>query len=344
MPRQAINTGSNANDGTGDTLRDAMIKVNDNFIELYNETAVDSKITITGNQIQTNVSNADIVLQPAGTGSVVFPAIKIDDNNIIGTRSNEDINIVPAGTGSVALEAIRFNGNNIEGTRSNENINITASGTGAVNITNLTIDNNINFTDNTIRTTQTNSDLVLSGSGTGSVVVDSVSLRQNTITTNVSNADLELSGNGTGTVSISNLKFPTSDGTVGYFLKTDGSGQLGWASAGTTLSHSNIADATYTSTSSAQQSIDSFAAATYRSAKYFISVVDTTNSRFEIIEANVVHDGSSAYVNTNASISSTGSSMASYDADISSGNVRLLMTPISSDSCVFKMQKILIDA
>jgi hypothetical protein len=36
MARQAIGIGAAPNDGTGDTLRDAMDKVNDNFIETYN--------------------------------------------------------------------------------------------------------------------------------------------------------------------------------------------------------------------------------------------------------------------------------------------------------------------
>ena len=35
MAKQVINVGTVANDGTGDTLRDSMIKVNDNFNELY---------------------------------------------------------------------------------------------------------------------------------------------------------------------------------------------------------------------------------------------------------------------------------------------------------------------
>jgi len=35
MAKQTINTGTTANDGTGDDLRDAFIKVNDNFTELY---------------------------------------------------------------------------------------------------------------------------------------------------------------------------------------------------------------------------------------------------------------------------------------------------------------------
>ena len=36
MAKQTINIGSSANDGTGDPLRDAMDKTNDNFTELYN--------------------------------------------------------------------------------------------------------------------------------------------------------------------------------------------------------------------------------------------------------------------------------------------------------------------
>ena len=35
MARQNINIGSSANDGTGDPLRTAFDKINDNFVELY---------------------------------------------------------------------------------------------------------------------------------------------------------------------------------------------------------------------------------------------------------------------------------------------------------------------
>ena len=34
MAQVTLNVGTNANDGTGDTLRDAMVKVNTNFTEL----------------------------------------------------------------------------------------------------------------------------------------------------------------------------------------------------------------------------------------------------------------------------------------------------------------------
>ena len=39
MAQQTINIGSSANDGTGDPLRTAFDKINDNFSELYGSTA-----------------------------------------------------------------------------------------------------------------------------------------------------------------------------------------------------------------------------------------------------------------------------------------------------------------
>ena len=41
MAKQVINIGTVANDGTGDPLRTAFDKVNDNFTELYNDDAGD---------------------------------------------------------------------------------------------------------------------------------------------------------------------------------------------------------------------------------------------------------------------------------------------------------------
>ena len=58
-------------------------------------------------------SNEDINLVPAGTGSVVFGALKFQGNNITGTRSNDNINLIPAGTGSVVIGGIKFAGTSL---------------------------------------------------------------------------------------------------------------------------------------------------------------------------------------------------------------------------------------
>ena len=278
MPRQILDIGSNANDGTGDTLRAAMDKVNQNFAELY-DVSVDNSIEISG-------------------------------NNITATRSNDDINIIPAGTGIVTMSS-------------------------------LTIDNNINITDNVIRTTQTNSDLELEMSGTGSLRIDSVKIRDNTISTFESNADLELSASGTGTVVLNSLNFPTADGTANQVLKTDGAGNLGFATvAAPSFTHITNTDGTATITGSAVTDIDTFDATVYRSAKYSVSMFDSTNSRAGIQDFYVTHDGSTAYI-TATGITSTGTDMATFSADIDSGNVRVRATLASGDGTVFKFSKIL---
>ena len=53
MARQNINRGTTANDGTGDTLRIAAGKINDNFGELYNLLGGDSA------QVTTKMSLSD---------------------------------------------------------------------------------------------------------------------------------------------------------------------------------------------------------------------------------------------------------------------------------------------
>ena len=58
MTRQSISTGTTANDGTGDNLRDAGVKINANFVELYQKLGGDSN-TLTSNSIIFEGSTAD---------------------------------------------------------------------------------------------------------------------------------------------------------------------------------------------------------------------------------------------------------------------------------------------
>ena len=72
MARQIINIGSTANDGTGDPLRTAFDKINDNFQEVYGATAAGTNIDITTNTIASTNTNGDITLDPNGTGLVII--------------------------------------------------------------------------------------------------------------------------------------------------------------------------------------------------------------------------------------------------------------------------------
>ena len=70
--RQIINVGTTADDGSGDYLRDALIKANTNFTNLWQVGAVDTNLDLTGTTIASVTTNANITLDPNGTGKIVL--------------------------------------------------------------------------------------------------------------------------------------------------------------------------------------------------------------------------------------------------------------------------------
>ena len=125
MAQVFINVGGQANDGTGDSFRQAGTTINNNFTYFYGLESVQSHIGMAENVISSQLSNADIVLKPSGTGNVILGSgITFADNNIITNRSNDNLNIVPAGTGAVAIAGLKVSGNNISAFRTNDDINI----------------------------------------------------------------------------------------------------------------------------------------------------------------------------------------------------------------------------
>ena len=91
MARQNINRGTTANDGTGDTLRIAAGKINDNFVELYTFLGGDSA------QITQNVSLADSGVVYAG----------LTHNTVLGFTegSSKSTILLPDTGGVVTLNA-----------------------------------------------------------------------------------------------------------------------------------------------------------------------------------------------------------------------------------------------
>ena len=74
----------------------------------------------------------------------------------------------------------------------------------------------------------------------GNISNDGVQIIDNTISASRTNDDLEISASGTGKVKIGVLKFPTSDGSSDQVLKTDGSGNLSFATlSSTSISQNN---------------------------------------------------------------------------------------------------------
>ena len=102
MAQQVINIGSTANDGTGDPLRTAFTKANQNFSELYAKGAAGSNLDLSNNKIEATNTNGNIELTPNGAGKIVI----VDDVLLINTsRTPSAIGAAGDIKGSICLDA-----------------------------------------------------------------------------------------------------------------------------------------------------------------------------------------------------------------------------------------------
>ena len=88
--KQVINIGTTANDGTGDPLRSAFDKVNDNFTELYTDDAGDVNSIVAGTSISVSSATGDVTVTNSApnathTGEVTGSGALTITNNAVTT-------------------------------------------------------------------------------------------------------------------------------------------------------------------------------------------------------------------------------------------------------------------
>jgi len=169
MAKQTVNLGSSANDGTGDPLRTAFDKINDNFDELYlySTAATGNNITITANTIASDNTNGNIILDPNGTGDIVVATgaeltlTDHTDNAVLFSDASGNLTMSAgftfdgtnvATTGSISVNSrLKLEDNRITTQTTNDDIDVDPSGTGAVNIlANTAITGNITVSGQTV--------------------------------------------------------------------------------------------------------------------------------------------------------------------------------------------------
>ena len=87
----------------------------------------------------------------------------------------------------------------------------------------------------------------------------------------------------------------------------------------------------YTTSSNAQVSIDSFATALYRSAKYQIQM--TSGTSYQTLEVLLLHDNTNVYITQYASLANN-AAVGTFAATITSGTLNLLFTGVSAVTTV----------
>jgi hypothetical protein len=162
------------------------------------------------------------------------------------------------------------------------------------------------------------------------------------------------------------LTLPTSDGTTGQFLKTDGAGNVTFATIPTINTLNDIGNVTitgaasgeflqwngsawvnavveafdtqtHTTTATSQVSIAEYAHATYDGVKAVITADDGTNR--SIAEILITHNGTTAIATEYAQLN-TSTALATFDVDISGSDIRILATPAAATSTAFTVKAI----
>ena len=386
---------------------------------------VSGQATLSGLVFPTSDGSANQFLKTDGSGNLSFADVSLGDFTFVGSTisnsSNADLSIQPSGTGDVLIGAIRINGTTLDSSDStginiNENViidgNLNVTGTvdfadqNISNVGSLSLDSISGDADSDTSITFSGSDVITMATGgstaatfnadqsvtlsgavtasstlavtgastlTGALTVNNsvtaTSIISNDITSNGSNADITIAPQGTGNINLTAgadiviptniglqftdanekiesdgskltitsggtaFNFPTSDGTSGQALVTDGSGNLSFDTVSTTVSDDTLATVRNNkSLATTARSIDSINATFIDSAFYFLVHNDLVN---EVISAElfaVTNNDSASFLGNRRGIESAGgSTVPTLTTDVSNGQFRVRATGTSSD-------------
>ena len=197
-------------------------------LQVNGATNIDGAVTATSTMAVTGATTLSSTLAVTGatTMSAGLTATSLTTNTISSNGSNADLSIQPSGTGDVLISALRVNGTTLD---SSDSTKVTIA--EAVDITGATdIGGALTGTSGSFSTT-----LAVTGAATfsGTAVVDNITINDSTISTS-SNADLNLTPGGTGNIvagaiTINGTTLSASDSAtinINEGLIVDGSGNF----------------------------------------------------------------------------------------------------------------------
>lgn len=159
MAQQLINIGTTANDGTGDPLRTAFDKINDNFTEVYSnitaavEVSADTTPQLGGNLVVgafsiVSTSNGNIRLIPNGTGSVILDSLRVNTRTLSSNSTNLPLILRGNGTAGVDILNASINGGHMDNVTIGGNLAAAGSFTTLSSSGNTSVGGNVAVTNN----------------------------------------------------------------------------------------------------------------------------------------------------------------------------------------------------
>lgn len=125
--------------------------------------------------------------------------------------------------------------------------------------------------------------------------------------------------------------------TTGALVVTGGAGISGDLNVGgnVVVNGAPLYTNTVTSIGTGASLIDSWASATWRAARYHVTITNVTNSKYQISEISVLQDGATPTINQYGTIYSVGTTqLVTFSANIVSGNTMIWGTGVSSSNKV----------
>ena len=247
------------------------------------------QLTLSGNTLSTNTSNADLELSANGTGTVTVNGLSLPTSDgsagqFLKTDGSGTLSFATVSTNSVA--------------QANSNVTVTDSGTGAITIA---------ADGSTIITM--NATTVLDASA----VTNAIRLPNGTTAQRPSG-------------SVGEIRYNSSTDTIEGYTSAGGWAQLG-ATTATAENTDDTTTGSGTAISTTQGVIDQFVTSSFDSAWYLTVTRDEINDEVSTAKHSLVHNDSSAFVATShITESDPTNAYLTAQADVAGGNARLLGT------------------
>ena len=328
-------------------------RLNSDELKLLNGTTLDvdgsgtfagsvTATSLTTNTISSNGSNADLSIQPSGTGDVLISSLRINGTTLDSSDSTK-VTIAEAVDITGALTFSGFTLPTSDGsdgqalvTDGSKTLSFGTVGAGPVSDDSAASVVNDKMITSTARTIDsfhsTFQDSVLYYVVSNDFSEDAINIQKVSVCHNDSDAFISAAGAKSGsnsagtdmtsfTASVDNSMVrvkAASTNAVGGSLSFYKFGLGDNTSTGTS---NNVIISQNTDVDSAAESLVTFAHASFRGAKLFISINNNSKTEVGNVEALVVHDGSDAFISQFGGIQSGNQPMLTLTAAISGSNV-----------------------